>query len=191
MKRFWICVFGFSLLAAVVFISYVDYGSVHYDCSADRIAVCHIVCDPDYRLADPKKTAALEALIERKARGDEPTREELMNAAVVVPYADITGLNGVYCNDNIFVRDNLGDEGKAFVARHEFAHALGDSNVRETCSYGESCATMNAALAYPMGFVETVASSLWFSFEAHKDKQCFFFDSWGIFKVYILPALGG
>ncbi|MBN1440730.1 MAG: hypothetical protein JW929_15090 [Anaerolineales bacterium] len=76
--------------------------------------------------------------------------------------------------------------GQAFVARHELAHARDAASGNFNCAERESAATRDAAPAYPAGFVETVVSCLWISYQDPPDKHCWLFGSWRIFKFVVL-----
>ncbi len=179
--------FAFFVFSCAVFFAYLENGSNNYFCEAGSRDIQIKVCNTNYYPVNGKKVKILNELIEQKAAGINPDRTELMSAVIFAPYEDMPGLNGVFCNNNIIVRSDLGEEGKSFVARHELDHVFQWAYVGNDCTRSEFCATMNAAMEYPSGFIETIISSLIVSYKETPDKQCFLFTSWKIFRVYILP----
>jgi hypothetical protein len=126
-------------------------------------------------------------LIQMKGKGLNPTREELLSAVTFVQSKDMEGVNGVFCNNSIYIRNNLSNEAKLFVSRHELDHAFQRAGLENDCSQTEYCAVKYAAIEYPIGFLETIISSLITAYNDMPDKQCFLFSSWDIFRTYIMP----
>ena len=166
-----------------------EIGSRYYHCPATaQLPEPTVVCDAGYYPASQGKLQTIQAIIESKGQGMEPSRADLEKAANFVKYEDMPGLNGVACgNGLIFVRDNLGNEGRYFVARHELQHLFARNGVDQQCSQKEYCATITAARMYPVGFVETVLSSLYISASESPTVWCFLFGSWSVFRTYLLP----
>jgi hypothetical protein len=188
MRRFVIFTPAFVIFVFAVFILYLEEGSRSHYCEVGTCAPPPKVCNPDHYPINNNVINEIARLVDMKSSGIEPDRGELMHAVILAPYSDMIGANGVYCNGMIFVRENLGAAGQAFVARHELSHAFQSAHVEGDCSTNyENCATLIAAGQFPVGFVETVISSLALSYKETKDKQCFLFGSWKIFRYYILP----
>jgi hypothetical protein len=105
----------------VVAVAFLEIGSRSYECpSTGRDCSDILVCDPNYYPVNQEKIQSIHGLAELKRQGTEPSREDLDQIINLVEFEEIYGLNGVLCgNDMVFVRDNLGAEGKYYVARHE------------------------------------------------------------------------
>jgi hypothetical protein len=174
-------------LAARWFISYLENGSNTYHGETNRSMIPLKVCESVYYSINAEKADNINELIRNKAQGRDPGREELLAASNLAPYEDMHGVNGVFSNNSIYIRSPPSDEGKVFVARHELDHAFQTAHVGDECANKEYCATMHAASEYPSGFVDTVISSLIMACDSTADKQCFLFNSWRIFRYYILP----
>jgi len=187
MRRMIVYSIALFIFLFAIFIFYLEEGSKTYVCEVEKRSCYLKVCDTQYYPIDQNKIKKINELIELKNADIEPSRIQLMEAITIAPYSDMEGVNGVFCNNSIFVRDNLSYEGQLFVARHELSHAFQSALLGESCTNNESCATINSAISYPMGFIETVISSLVISFNDSTDKQCFLFGSWKIFRYYILP----
>ncbi len=177
-----------TLVLAVAAVAFLEVGSKFYVCpppppSARRF----IVCDTFYYPVNSLKGQSVQGLVAAKLQGVEPSRADLDAAISVVAYEDMDGLNGVVCtNGMIFVRSNLGGEARYFVARHELEHVFLSTGAVPACSPEEVCATLAAAKRYPVGFIETVVSSLYLSATESPTVWCFLFGSWRIFRGYIL-----
>ncbi len=173
------------MLAVVVFL---ELGSRYYTCpSSGQTYPTSMICNRGIHPINQSKVGAVQGLILLRRMGFEPSRQDLDRAINLVKYADMEGLNGIDCGDGmIFVRDNLGVEGKYYVARHELEHELLNHGVDPWCSNPEYCATWRAAKVYPIGFLETILSSLYIASTAYPTVWCFLFGSWRIFRVFIL-----
>ncbi|GEM_PF-1615260 len=185
LRNFFISIIVF-IVAIIVFL---EIGSKYYKCPiSDQPPQNIFVCDSNYYSVNQRKLQTIQRLIELKQQGIEPSREDLDQVINVVKYEDMPGLNGVLCGDGmIFVRDSLSNEGKYFVARHELEHAFIHNGVDTECENDEYCATMSAVKVYPIGFVETVLSSLYLAAKESPTIWCFLFGSWRIFRTYIFP----
>jgi hypothetical protein len=187
MKKLFLFSTAFTIFLCMVFLLYLENGRNNYSCAAELSSRRILVCDPNIYPANAGKSEGIKSLIQKKAGGINPTPEELLSVAIFAPYKDMEGLNGVYCNENIIVRDNLNENAKLFVARHELDHAFQWAGVADNCPNAENCAVMSAAAEYPIGFVDLVVSSLAVAYNDIPDKQCFLFSSWHVFRTYILP----
>lgn len=187
-KRFRKFLFG-AILCIAAFIVFLEIGSKNYVCPITEQDVSEaLVCNPNSYPVDQAKARAIQVLFESKRQGREPSREDLDRVINLVSAADMPGLNGVECgNGMIFIRDNLGNEARYFVARHELEHAFRSLGMSRECSKEEYCATISAARVYPVGFIETIFASLYASFKASPTVWCFLFGSWKIFRSYIFP----
>jgi hypothetical protein len=177
-----------ATISLVVSIMFLEIGSQYYQCpdtgqnNADVLA-----CHSSHYPVDPEQMQMIQALSEAQRQGTEASKKELDQIINLVKYEEMGGLNGVACgNGMLFVRDNLSEEAKYFVARHELEHAFRWKGVNLECSKEEYCATMIAAKIYPVGFIETILSSLYLSASESPTVWCFLFGSWRIFREYIL-----
>ena len=172
----------------IVVVAFLDTGSRYYKCPVtDQQPRNVLVCNLNYYSVNQNKIQTIQTIIELKQQGIEPSREDLDQAINSVKYEDMPGLNGIVCgSDMIFVRDNLSDEGKYFVARHELEHVFIRNGMNKECNKEEYCATMSAAKIYPVGSIETILSSLYISVQESPTVWCFLFGSWNIFRAYIL-----
>ena len=174
---------------AIVSTPVLELGSRYYECPAKGEAADWSVCNPYQYPVDAAQLRMIRDLGEAKKKGAEPSREDLDQIMNLVEYEDMNGLNGAACGDGmLFVRSNLGREGRYFVARHELEHAFRNRGIGLECSEEEQCATLVAAGAYPVGFIETVVSSLYLSATDSPTFWCFLFGSWIIFRAYILGS---
>ncbi len=167
---------------------FLEVGSRVYRCpGAGKYGPDMSVCNADEHAVNPQQLEMIQRLSEASRSGVEPSRESLDQVINLVDYEDMRGLNGVICGDGmIFVRGNLGRDARYFVARHELDHAFGIGGPGPACSPGEYCATMHAAAFYPLGFIETIVSSLYISATEAPTVWCWLFGSWAIFRTYIL-----
>ena len=176
-----------SGVGLVVFLIFLEVGSRHYQCpisdAKEEIAVCDIAKYP----TNMSKLASLEDLIIRKKQGREATQEDLDSVMTVAQQESMPGFNGYYCNGSIYVSARLPKAARYFVARHELEHAYQSNGLGNDCKKVEYCATAEAAKDYPIGFLQTIVSSLTRSFRESPTFGCFLFGSWKIFKSYILP----
>jgi hypothetical protein len=175
-----------AAMFTIAVIAFMEIGSKYYKCPAGGSPRRRLVCDPIYPV-DQNKAQSLQAIMELKQQGIEPSRQDLDEAIYLAKYEEMGGMNGTVCPmDMIFVRDNLGGEGKYFVARHELEHVFIRNGMNQDCKKEEYCATMSAARSYPVGFIETILSSLSISAKESPTVWCFLFGSWSIFREYIL-----
>ena len=172
----------------VIAVTFLEIGSRYYKCPSTGCDCSDtLVCDPNHYLVNQEKIQTIQGIVELKRQGTEPSRKDLNQIINLVAFDEIYGLNGILCgNDMIFVRDNLSTEGKYYVARHELEHLFLRNGINTECNDNEQCATINAAKIYPLGFVETILSSLYVSASESPTVWCFLFGSWRIFRTYIL-----
>jgi hypothetical protein len=172
----------------VVSIIFLETGSKYYKCPDSGQSYSNVLaCDPNHYPVDPEQMRRILVISEAQRQGIEPSREDLDQVINVVKYEDISGLNGIACgNGMLFVRDDLSNEAKDFVGRHELEHAFRRNGVNLECQKEEYCATMSAAKIYPVGFIETILSSLYLSASESPTVWCFLFGSWRIFRAYVL-----
>lgn len=180
------------LAGAAIFILigilFLETGSKFYQCPGRAKNFNSIlVCDPGHYPVDAEQMQTIQILGEAERQGNEPSREDLDRVINFVDYEEMPGLNGVACgNGMLFVRDNLSGEARYFVARHELEHAFRSNGGNPDCSKEEYCATMRAARIYPIGFIETIYSSLAIGARESPTIWCFLFGSWRVFRAYIL-----
>ena len=172
----------------VIALAFLEIGSRYYKCpSTDCDCSGTLVCDPNYYPVNQEKIQIIHGLVELKRQGIEPTREDLDQIINLVTFEEIYGLNGILCgSDMVFVRDNLSAEGKYYVARHELEHLFLCNGINTDCNDNEQCAMLNAAKVYPIGFVETILSSVYLSAKESPTVWCFLFGSWRILRTDIL-----
>jgi len=177
-----------AIMFFVVSIIFLETGSKYYECPDTGPHYRKLfACDSNHYSVDPEQMQMIQALSEAQRQSAEPSREDLDQVINFVKYEEMGGLNGVACgNGMLFVRDNLSSEGKYFVARHALEHAFRRNGVNLDCSKEEYCATMAAAKIYPVGFIETILSSLSLSASESPTVGCFLFGSWRIFRAFIL-----
>ena len=181
--------FFLGCIAVVFFlILFLELGSRYYQCLSLDQSTETRACNLSNYPVDENKIQIIRELVERELQGNKPTRDDLIKAVIFVDYKEIYGLNGAACNGMVFVRDNLPDEGKLFVARHELEHIFQDYGINHGCNEGdyERCATREAAKEYPIGFIETIVSSLILSFQESSTIWCSLFGSWYIFTHFVL-----
>ena len=169
--------------------TFLELGSRFYDCPDTGQPVQQVVvCNAGYDPASQGKLQSIQAIVAARLHGSEPTSDELMGAVELVNYEDMPGFNGLACSDGmIFVRNSLGRQGRYFVARHELEHIFMRNGTDPACSNPEYCATMAAVRIYPLGFLETILSSIYLSASESPTIWCFLFGSWSIFRANILP----
>jgi len=172
----------------VIAVTFLETGSRYYKCPSTGCDCSDIlVCDPNHYPVNQEKVQTIQGLIELKRQGIEPSRKDLDQIINLVEFEEIYGLNGVLCgSDMVFVRDNLSAEGKYYVVRHELEHLFLRNGINIECSDKEQCAMLNAAKVYPVGFVETILSSVYLSAKESPTVWCFLFGSWRIFRTHIL-----
>jgi hypothetical protein len=177
-----------AMFFGVATIAFLEIGSRYYRCpETGRSYAGSSVCDPRHHPVDQNRIQAILTVIKSGKPGLEPSRADLDRIITLTKYEEMPGLNGILCPSGmIFVRDNLSSEAKYFVARHELQHVYSEHGMNTQCGKEEYCATMSAARVYPLGFVETILSSLSVSFNESRTVWCFLFGSWNIFKIYLL-----
>ncbi len=180
------------MAVVLVLIHILEFGSRYYQCPWPDPGFETRVCNISDFPVDEYKIQLIQELVERERQGIKPSRSGLLKAAIFVNYEEIYGLNGIVCNGMFFVRDNLPDEGKLFVARHELEHIFQDNGINHGCYeiQFESCATSEAAKEYPVGFIEAILSSLILAFQESPTIWCFLFGSWFVFTHSVL-LVGG
>jgi len=145
------------------------------------------VCDLDRYPLDEGKTLVIQELVGKKARGEKITREDLDRALISAPQDDMPGLNGVVCNQMIFVSSRLPESARYYVARHELEHVFQQQGMDGDCQDWELCATWAAAWEFPLGLLRTITSSLREAYRISPSLWSFLFSSWRVFKLTLLP----
>ena len=181
-------IFIAATVSFVVAVSFLEIGSRYYECpSTDCDCSGTLVCDPKHYPINQEKVQTIQGLVELKRQDTEPAREDLDQIINLVEFEEIYGMNGVLCGSGmVFVRDNLGSEGRYYVARHELEHLFLRNGINTDCNDKEQCAMLNAAKVYPVGFVKTILSSVYLSAKESPTIWCFLFGSWRIFRAHIL-----
>jgi hypothetical protein len=179
--------FTVSVVLFIAGIIFLEIGSRNYEFPiSSRISTGTLLCNSE----NQSKIQVVQVVVEQRRLGKEPSREDLEKASTSVKNENMVGLNGVACtNDMIFLRESLSGEAKLFVARHEMEHVFRKDGVGDDCgsSDEEYCATISAAKRYPIGFIETIFSSLYTSAKESPTIWSFLFGSWKIFRMYIFP----
>jgi hypothetical protein len=190
-KNRWLTCMVLVLLLALSFILYLELGSRLYfgrqTIEDPGPAAPAPVCDLEHYPPDPRKGAVLEELIQIRSRGDGITPLDLDRAITLVPQSEMPGLNGVLCNDMIFLSQRLEGPARYYVARHELEHVFQQAGLDPQCRDRELCATWKAAAEYPLGLVAAIGSSLREAYRSYPSMQEFLFGSWLVFKYYLLP----
>ena len=183
MRLIWV---GSMLLAASV--AFLEIGSRRWQHSREPgPRPDWAVCDPERYPARPDKLQALDELSAKQTRGERISGEEVIRAAVLAPQKDMPGLNGIYCNEMIYVSTRLPGSGRRYVARHELEHVFQARGAVPEPEDHELAATWRAAAHHPFGLVVTIFSSLWAAFRSSPSLSSFLYGSWEIFKAYLLP----
>lgn len=194
MKRFWNCA-GYLLLGILILVVglviYLEFGSQRYvqdmpPRQRPPIAVCNAARYP----VNQGKQAAIDELVEKRRAGESITRADLDRAIILINQEEMQGINGVYCNELIYVSSRLPRLARYYVARHELEHAFQHFGAADPCQNDELCANWIAGREYPLGLVQTITSSLAAAYKLYPSFQEFLFGSWGIFKCYFLPGGG-
>ena len=145
------------------------------------------VCDLDRYPLDEGKTLVIQELVGKKVQGEKITREDLDRALISAPQDQMPGLNGVVCNQMIFVSSRLPESARYYVARHELEHVFQQQGMDNDCQDWELCATWAAAWEFPLGLLRTISSSLREAYRISPSLWSFLFGSWRIFKFTLLP----
>lgn len=146
-----------------------------------------VVCDLDRYPPDEGKLAAIQKLVGKKARGEKITREDLDRALISAPQEHMPYLNGVVCNQMIFVSSRLPESARYYVARHELEHVFQGHGMNGDCQDLELCATWAAGWEFPFGLLRTITSSLREAYRISPSFWSFLFGSWKVFKFTLLP----
>lgn len=177
------------LALAISLILFLEIGSrLYYGGVPDKISLPPaVVCDPAIYPPDPEKAAALESLLEVRRQGMRITPSQLEEILIAVPQEDMPSMNGVFCNEMVYISQRLSSSARRYVARHELEHYFQFQGLDEDCQDWELCATWRAAREYPWGLLTTITSSLRESLRLSPSFWDFLFGSWTIFKIYLLP----
>ena len=180
-------IFG-SLFLLGFTILFLELGSRWYrEPGQDFPAPERAVCDLDRYPLDEGKTLVIQELVGKKARGEKITREDLDRALISAPQDQMPGLNGVVCNQMIFVSSRLPESARYYVARHELEHVFQQQGMDGDCQDWELCATWAAAWEFPLGLLRTISSSLREAYRISPSLWSFLFSSWRVFKFTLLP----
>lgn len=175
------------ILLLLIFILTLEIGIRNYPPPAEppkeRV---FIACDSNLYPPDPAKLTLLEKLVEKRRQNIIPSKEELENAMYLVPNRDMIGINGVYCNEMIFVSERLPTVARYYVARHELEHLFQAAGVAGDYQDHELSANWVAASEYPLGLFQTVVSSLVGSYQLSPSFWVFLLNGWHLFKFYFL-----
>ena len=145
------------------------------------------VCDLDRYPQDEGKLVVIQELVGKKARGEKITREDLDRALISAPQDQMPNLNGVVCNQMIFISSRLPESARYYVARHELEHVFQQHGMDGDCQDWELCATWAAAWEFPLGLLRTITSSLREAYRISPSLWSFLFSSWRVFKFTLLP----
>ncbi len=146
-----------------------------------------VVCDLERYPPDEGKQLVIQELVDKKARGEKITREDLYRALISAPQDQMPNLNGIVCNQMIFVSSRLPESARYYVARHELEHVFQLEGMDPDCQDWELCATWAAAWEFPLGLLRTITSSLREAYRISPSLWSFLFSSWRVFKFTLLP----
>jgi len=187
-KRLFTKFFVGSLFLLGFTILFLELGSRWYqEPEQDFPAPERAVCDLDRYPLDEGKTLVIQELVGKKARGEKITREDLDRALISAPQDQMPYLNGVVCNQMIFVSSRLPESARYYVARHELEHVFQQQGMDNDCQDWELCATWAAAWEFPLGLLRTITSSLREAYRISPSLWSFLFSSWRVFKLTLLP----
>ena len=187
-KRFLPRFFVGSLFLLGFTILFLELGSrLYQEPDQDFTAPEWAVCDLDRYPLDEGKTLVIQELVGKKVQGEKITREDLDRALISAPQDQMPGLNGVVCNQMIFVSSRLPESARYYVARHELEHVFQQHGMDGDCQDWELCATWAAAWEFPLGLLRTISSSLREAYRISPSLWSFLFGSWRIFKFTLLP----
>ena len=131
----------------------------------------------------------LASIREKRINGEFVSKSEyraIMEWFIVeVSEEQMPKLNGLSCGNFGYVREDLPEQAKLFVRRHEFEHIMQEGMDIE--GNQEFLANVAAAREYPTGLIQTMIFSLRESRPAGEDVWCYFFRLWKGFKMYFLP----
>jgi len=175
------------IFVSVVFVLYLELGSRKYvQEMPDRECPLRVVCDLTRYPVNQEKIRILNGLVQKRQEGVAVTREDLDRAMILVPEEDMIALNGIYCNDQIYVSRRLPEAARYYVARHELEHVFQNYQVGEVCEDPEFCANCVAGREYPFGLLQTITSSLVAAYRLSPSLEDFLFSAWLTFKAYFL-----
>ena len=187
-KRLFPKLFFGSLFLLGFTILFLELGSRWYrEPGQDFPAPEWAVCDLDRYPLDEGKTLVIQELVGKKVQREKITREDLDLALISAPQYDMPGLNGVVCNQMIFVSSRLPESARYYVTRHELEHVFQQHGMDGDCQDWELCATWAAAWEFPLGLLRTITSSLREAYRISPSLWSFLFGSWRIFKFTLLP----
>ena len=187
-KRLFTKFFVGSLFLLGFTILFLELGSRWYrEPEGDFPAPERAVCDLDRYPLNEGKTLVIQELVGKKARGEKITREDLDRALISAPQDQMPYLNGVVCNQMIFVSSRLPESARYYVARHELEHVFQQQGMDNDCQDWELCATWAAAWEFPLGLLRTISSSLREAYRISPSLWSFLFSSWRVFKFTLLP----
>lgn len=180
MKRIlfiFLCFFIVLIVAAI----FLEFFGKQYQCRAN-IPTSR---DSVQSLIFPQTPSRIQEVIKRRKAGEEiaiKEYQELMEEFVLEVNPDvIPGLNGVVRNNIGYVRNDLPQEAKKYVKRHELEHLLDGG--------GEFEANIAAAKEYPLGLIETILFSIKDRSKYYDSNICYLVSLWKTFKVYFFPHL--
>ena len=177
-----------SLFLLVFGILFLELGSRLYrEPDQDYTAPEWVVCDLDRYPQEASKLIVIQELVGKKVQGEKITREDLDRASIYAPQEHMPGLNGVVCNQMIFVSSRLPESARYYVARHELEHVFQQQGMDGDCQDWELCATWAAAWEFPLGLLRTITSSLREAYRISPSLWSFLFSSWRVFKFTLLP----
>jgi hypothetical protein len=177
-----------SLFVLGFMILFLELGSRWYrEPDQDLPAAERAVCDLDRYPQDEGKLIVIQELVGKKAQGEKITSEDLDLALISAPQEHMPYLNGIVCNQMIFVSSRLPESARYYVARHELEHVFQGQGMDGDCQDWELCATWAAAWEFPLGFLRTISSSLREAYRISPSLWSFLFSSWRVFKLTLLP----
>ena len=177
-----------SLFILVFMILFLELGSRLYrEPDQNYQSIIYDVEKLDQYPQDEGKLVVIQKLVGKKARGEKITREDLDRALISAPQEHMPDLNGVVCNQMIFISSRLPESARYYVARHELEHVFQQHGMDRDCQDWELCATWAAAWEFPLGLLRTITSSLREAYRISPSFWSFLFSSWRVFKFTLLP----
>lgn len=174
------------LLATVLAVTSLELLSRFYACPRGKSEDSLPACDLRLYTNDTQNQELLVSLTEQYGQGIAPTKAELQKAVFEIDREFIGGNNGLVCNGVAFVSNDLPDEAKLFVKRHELEHVF-QNLLRRQEKNSEFSANLAAAKEYPKGLVSTTIFSIVKSRVSYPSFVCYVIGLWRIFKIYFLP----
>lgn len=174
------------LLAPVLAVTGLELLSRFYACPHGKGEDSLPACDLRLYTNDMQNQELLVSLTEQYGQGIVPTKAELQKAVFEIAREFIGGNNGLVCNGVAFVSNDLPDEAKLFVKRHELEHVFQNLLQRQEKN-PEFSANLAAAKEYPKGLVSTTIFSIVKSRVSYPSFVCYMIGLWRIFKIYFLP----